>query len=83
MAVNHQIEKSSRRGFKRKGNDDMWKNSKIRLGDELLESSSSDSASRSTPLSQETVSEVPTPNSVLGFQSDLELSALDPSELLG
>lgn len=43
----------------------------------LLEStSSSDSTSRSTPLSQETVSEICTPNSQLGFHSDLEFSEL-------
>lgn len=43
-----------------------------------MESSSCDSTSRSTPLSQDI--DVTTPNSVLGFQTDLEL---DPAEILG
>lgn len=78
-----------KRSSKRKANDDLWKgSSKTRKAvggddDGLLDASSCDSTSRSTPLSQETVSEIPTPNSGLGFHSDLELSALDPSELLG
>lgn len=72
-----------RRPHKRKS-DDLWKN-KRKLGegteDLLVETSSSDSTSRSTPISQE--NEIPTPNSALGFQSDLELmSGLDPAELL-
>lgn len=80
------LEKSSKRQHKRKAPDDLWKSSKRKLGDDaelLLETSSSDSTSRSTLLSQDTVSEIPTPNSALGFHSDLELSGLDPSELIG
>lgn len=74
-------DKSSKRQHKRKANDDLWKSSssKRKVSDDaelLLETSSSDSTSRSTPLSQETVSEIPTPNSALGFHSDLELSEL-------
>jgi mediator of RNA polymerase II transcription subunit 1 len=74
----------AKRPHKRKS-DDLWKN-KRKLGesesDLLVETSSSDSTSRSTPISQE--NEIPTPNSALGFQSDLELmSGLDPGELLG
>jgi mediator of RNA polymerase II transcription subunit 1 len=74
----------AKRPHKRKS-DDLWKN-KRKLGDSesdlLVETSSSDSTSRSTPISQE--NEIPTPNSALGFQSDLELmSGLDPGELLG
>lgn len=73
-----------KRPHKRKS-DDLWKN-KRKLGEAtdaemLVETSSSDSTSRSTPISQE--NEIPTPNSGLGFQSDLELmSGLDPAELL-
>lgn len=73
---------SSRRQ-KRKATDEGWRNSRRKVGDDvelLLETSSSDSTSRSTPLSQET--EIATPNSALGFHSDLELSGLDPSELI-
>lgn len=80
------MEKLSKRQHKRKAPEELWKSSKRKLGDDsdlLLETSSSDSTSRSTPLSQETVSEIPTPNSALGFHSDLELSGLDPSELIG
>ncbi|KRT79682.1 hypothetical protein AMK59_7184, partial [Oryctes borbonicus] len=59
-----------------------WKSSKRRVGDdsELLDGSSCDSTSRSTPLSQETCSEIPTPNSALGFHSDFD--SLDPTELI-
>ncbi|EFA08558.1 mediator of RNA polymerase II transcription subunit 1 [Tribolium castaneum] len=73
-----------KRPHKRKS-DDLWKN-KRKLGegadpDLLVETSSSDSTSRSTPISQE--NEIATPNSGLGFQSDLELmSGLDPADLL-
>ncbi|KAJ8972689.1 hypothetical protein NQ317_001710 [Molorchus minor] len=69
---------------KRKSNDDSWKSGKRKVGtedSELMESSSCDSTSRSTPLSQET--EMHTPNSILGFPTDLELSTLDPTEILG
>ncbi|KAF5288427.1 hypothetical protein FQR65_LT02079 [Abscondita terminalis] len=86
LAGTGQSEKSLKRQHKRKG-DDFWKSSKRKQGDdvELLESSSSDSLSHGTPLSQETPSEISmmTPNSVVGFHSDLELSGLDPSELIG
>lgn len=63
-------------------NEDGWKSSKRRAGDdsELLDGSSCDSTSRSTPLSQETCSEIPTPNSALGFHSDFD--SLDPTELI-
>lgn len=72
---------------RRKSRDETWKGPKRKPGDEsehLIETSSSDSTSRSTPLSHELVSEASmnTPNS-LGFQSDFELSALDPAELIG
>lgn len=70
---------------KRKATEDAWKSSAKRkpgaADDELLDASSCDSTSRSTPLSQD--AEIATPNSVLGFHSDLELSALDASELIG
>lgn len=83
---------SSKRQHKRKAVEDLWKTStsttkrKTIIDDAelLMETSSNDSTSRSTPLSQETtVSEIPTPNSALGFHSDLELSGLDPAELIG
>lgn len=63
-------------------NEDNWKSSKRRAGDDsdLLDGSSCDSTSRSTPLSQETCSEIPTPNSALGFHSDFD--SLDPTELI-
>lgn len=80
--ITETAEKANKR-LKRKANDDLWKSGKRKVGmddSELLESSSCDSTSRSTPLSQET--EMTTPNSMLGFQTDLELSGLDPSELL-
>lgn len=72
---------------RRQSRDEAWRSSKRKPGDEsehLIETSSSDSTSRSTPLSHELVSEasINTPNS-LGFQSDFELSALDPAELIG
>lgn len=72
---------------RRQSRDEAWRGSKRKPGDEsehLIETSSSDSTSRSTPLSHELVSEasVNTPNS-MGFQSDFELSALDPAELIG
>lgn len=85
ILVGNVQEKTSKRQHKRKSGEDIWKNSKKKHGDEdlLLETSSSDSTSRNTPVSQETVSEIPTPTSALGFHSDLELSNLDPSELIG
>lgn len=72
---------------RRQSRDESWRSSKRKPGDEsehLIETSSSDSTSRSTPLSHELVSEasINTPNS-MGFQSDFELSALDPAELIG
>lgn len=79
------LEKTSKRQHKRKTNEDAtWKSAKRKQGDDelLLETSSSDSTSRSTPLSQETVSEIQTPNSALGFHSDLELSGIDALELM-
>lgn len=80
-----QMEKMSKRQHKRRAGEDTWKSAKRKPGDDadlLLETSSSDSTSRSTPLSQETVSEIPTPNSALGFHSDLELSGIDALELM-
>nr|XP_022912854.1 mediator of RNA polymerase II transcription subunit 1-like isoform X1 [Onthophagus taurus] len=65
---------------KRLKRKDDWKSSKRKGEDDLLDASSCDSTSRSTPLSQETCSEIPTPNSALGFHSDFE--SLDPSELI-
>ncbi|CAH1154639.1 unnamed protein product [Phaedon cochleariae] len=70
---------------KRKLNEDAWKIGKRKAGTEdsdLVESSSCDSTSRSTPLSSQDT-EIRTPNSLLGFHTDLELSVLDPIELLG
>ncbi|XP_030751629.1 mediator of RNA polymerase II transcription subunit 1 isoform X2 [Sitophilus oryzae] len=68
---------------KRKATDDLWRSGKRKVGisddSELIETSSCDSTSRSTPISQET--EIPTPNS--GSHSDLELSNIDSSEFLG
>lgn len=81
-----QQEKATKRQHKKKAGDELWKTVKKKPGDEELlgeSSTSSDSTSRNTPISQETVSEIPTPTSALGFQSDLELSNLDPTELLG
>lgn len=72
-------DKCSKRQKRR--SEDLWKSGKRKVGtddSELMESSSCDSTSRSTPLSQEI--DVTTPNSVLGFQTDLEL---DPAEILG
>ncbi|KAL1498003.1 hypothetical protein ABEB36_008869 [Hypothenemus hampei] len=68
---------------KRRNADDPWKCGKRKVGaasedSEFLETSSCDSTSRSTPISQET--EVVTPNS--GSQSDLELSNMDSSDFL-
>lgn len=88
LAGNGQSEKPSKRQHKRKSTDDLWKGTKRKSGEDtehLMETSSSDSTSRSTPLSQETPSEISmmTPNSAMGFQSDLELSGLDASELIG
>ncbi|XP_060521486.1 mediator of RNA polymerase II transcription subunit 1 [Cylas formicarius] len=66
----------SSRGAKRRADEELWREGKRKVGDggddpELLaETSSSDSVSRSTPLSQET--DVTTPNS--GLHSDVELS---------
>lgn len=78
------MDKSSKRQKRR--HEDSSKSGKRKVGTEdsdLIESSSCDSTSRSTPLSQET--EIRTPNSLLGFQTDLELSVsgIDPIELLG
>lgn len=78
-------EKSSKRSSKRKATEELWKNPKRKSGDDteiLMESSSSDSNSMSTPTSHDAVSEIATPNSVLGFHSDLELSGLDAAELI-
>ncbi|XP_018319034.1 mediator of RNA polymerase II transcription subunit 1 [Agrilus planipennis] len=77
-------DKSAKKHGKRKPSEDGWKSSKRKQTDDtdmLIESSSSDSTSRSTPVSQETASELET-NTPVGFQSDLELSALDPAELI-
>lgn len=74
---------SSKKHQKRKVSEEAWKSSKHKTGnDDLIETSSSDSTSRSTPLSQETVSEVATPNSGLGFHSDLDFHHIDPIELI-
>lgn len=77
-------EKSNKRSSKRKASEDLWKNPKRKAEDNdmLMESSSSDSNSVSTPMSQEAASEIATPNSALGFHSDLELSGLDATELI-
>lgn len=79
-------EKPSKRSHKRKASEDLWKNSKRKAGEdtELLETSSSDSTSISTPTSHDATSEMgmATPNSALGFHSDLELSGLDAAELI-
>lgn len=77
-----QVEKKRQKRMSR--DEVLWKNNKRKMGDDsdlLVESSSCDSTSRSTPISQD--NEISTPNSGLGFQSDLELSGLDPAELLG
>ncbi|CAG9773948.1 unnamed protein product [Ceutorhynchus assimilis] len=72
-----------KRQQKRKATEDLWKSGKRKVGtsaedSELVETSSCDSTSQSTPISQET--EIVTPNS--GSQSDLELSNVDSSDFL-
>lgn len=79
-------EKPSKRSQKRKASEELWKNPKRKSGEDneiLMETSSSDSTSMSTPTSHDAVSEMgmATPNSALGFHSDLELSGLDAPEL--
>lgn len=79
------VEKPTKRSHKRKASEELWKNPKRKSGDDaeiLMESSSSDSNSVSTPMSHDAGSEIATPNSVLGFHSDLELSGLDTAELM-
>lgn len=79
-------EKPLKRSHKRKASEDLWKNPKRKPDDTdvLLETSSSDSTSISTPTSHDAVSDMgmATPNSALGFHSDLELSGLDAAELI-
>lgn len=75
---------SSKSQQKRKTSEDSWKMafSKKKLGEDtdlLLESSSSDSTSRSTALSQDATSE--NPNS-LGFHTELDFHNIDPTELI-
>ncbi|CAG9858605.1 unnamed protein product [Phyllotreta striolata] len=83
--LSENMDKCSKR-LKRK-QEESNKSGKRKVGgtedSDTIESSSCDSTSRSTPLSQET--EIRTPNSLLGFQTDLELSVsgIDPMELLG
>ncbi|KAL3273025.1 hypothetical protein HHI36_014481 [Cryptolaemus montrouzieri] len=79
---------STKRPHKRsRTSDDTWrsKNRKTGEDDVLLESSnSSDSTSGSTSLSQQDAVDMATSNPAsLGFQSDLELSTMDPTELTG
>uniref|UniRef100_A0A6P7FZW3 Mediator of RNA polymerase II transcription subunit 1 n=1 Tax=Diabrotica virgifera virgifera TaxID=50390 RepID=A0A6P7FZW3_DIAVI len=79
--LSENVDKASKR--QKRKHDDSNKSGKRKVGAEdsdLIESSSCDSTSRSTPLSQEL--EIRTPNSILGFQTDLELSALDPMDIL-
>ncbi|XP_074040881.1 mediator complex subunit 1 [Leptinotarsa decemlineata] len=74
-------DKSNKRQ-KRKLNEDSLRCGKRKVGTEdsdIMESNSCDSTSRSTPSSQET--EIRTPNSILGFQMDNEVSGSDPAEL--
>lgn len=80
-------EKPSKRSQKRKASDELWKNPKRKSGEDnemMMETSSSDSTSMGTPTSHDAVSDVgmATPNSALGFHSDLELSGLDAPELI-
>lgn len=78
-------EKPSKRSQKRKASEELWKNPKRKPGEDemMMETSSSDSTSMGTPTSHDAVSDVgmATPNSALGFHSDLELSGLDAPEL--
>ncbi|XP_044759004.1 mediator of RNA polymerase II transcription subunit 1 isoform X2 [Coccinella septempunctata] len=81
-------EKSTKRGQKRsRSGEDSWRSKSRKAGDEdvLLESSnSSDSTSGSTFLSHQDATDLVNSNSAsLGFQSDLELSTMDSSELGG
>lgn len=79
--LSENVDKDSKR--QKRKHDDSNKSGKRKVGTEesdILESSSCDSTSRSTPMSQET--EIRTPNSILGFHTDLELSSLDPMDLL-
>ncbi|XP_057655941.1 mediator of RNA polymerase II transcription subunit 1 [Diorhabda carinulata] len=79
--LSENVDKDSKR--QKRKHDDSNKSGKRKVGTEesdILESSSCDSTSRSTPVSQET--EIRTPNSILGFHTDLELSSLDPMDLL-
>ncbi|GLV34478.1 Mediator complex subunit 1 [Carabus blaptoides fortunei] len=81
------VEKSNKRQHKRKASEDLWKNPKRKASDDndiLVETSSSDSTSISTPTSHDAISDMSmaTPNSALGFHSDLELSGLDAPELI-
>ena len=69
-----------RKQHRKRVHEDSWKKRKSTDDPELMDASSCDSTSRSTPLSQGTCSEIPTPNSALGFNSDFE--GLDPSELM-
>ncbi|ERL89217.1 mediator of RNA polymerase II transcription subunit 1 isoform X2 [Dendroctonus ponderosae] len=71
----------SGRKHKRKATDDLWNSGKRKVGLEdleFVETSSCDSTSQSTPISQET--EVATP--ISGSQSDLEFSNIDSSDFL-
>ncbi|XP_045477281.1 mediator of RNA polymerase II transcription subunit 1 isoform X2 [Harmonia axyridis] len=81
-------EKNTKRGQKRsRSGEDSWRSKSRKTGEEdvLLESSnSSDSTSGSTFLSHQDATDLANSNSAsLGFQSDLELSAMDSSELGG
>ncbi|KAK9888254.1 hypothetical protein WA026_000519 [Henosepilachna vigintioctopunctata] len=81
-------EKISKRTHKKsRTGEDTWRSKNRKAGDEdiLLENSnSSDSASGSTSLSQQDAADINACNSAsLGFQSDLELSTMDPTELTG
>lgn len=81
------MERQSKKVRKRKTVDGLWRSPKRKgddMGEIILESSSSDSTPLGTPTSRDNQSELrtPTPTSA-GLASGLDLSNIDPSDILG
>lgn len=86
--INPLVERQSKKARKRKTVDGLWRSPKRKgeeMGEILLESSSSDSTPLGTPTSRDNPSELrtPTPTSAASIASGLDLSNLDPADILG
>lgn len=87
--INPVVDRQSKKVRKRKGVEGgLWRSPKRKgeeMGEILLESSSSDSTPLGTPTGRENQNELrtPTPTSAASLGSGLDLSNLDPADILG